>query len=268
MRLNPLHFLTDRQIKLLAQEEGLTVAQLLTKYGGRLRQTPTAKKRKATAKRKASATKKRSVERGFVANPSATARNALGRVIEKFSGEAGTFRDYPDGVAVYVYFPSGTSETAINAFGKKKGVSARLAKHHSPGEPVYMVLAYHAVSRSPQKNPVEEVRAQTNAATAMRLYHSGQASTLQEAWDIVKGTALRNPSPKKPSKPSTTPKGKGIVGGAVFRLAGPGSLWKLAQGLRGFNIPAVADGKGYVQIKNDDGSDGFRIKVVGPYRGT
>ena len=39
-------------------------------------------------------------------------------------------------------------------------------------------------------NPAQ-TEAQTNAAEAMRLFHSGEASSLQEAWDIVRSGAAR-----------------------------------------------------------------------------
>jgi hypothetical protein len=210
MQSNPLHFLTDRQLRALAGLEGLTVPQILSKYRNFRTKEETEVRRKAPETNAVKAMKLlhsgqasslqeawdlvrgRKVVRGRqLGNPSATARKALASVVKKFSGEMGTIRDYPgNDSAAYVYFPSGTSEAAINAFGKKEGVSARLARHHSPGQPVYMGLFY---SPPAQKNP-RKGRARSpyrrnggGAAEAMRLYHSGQASSLQEAWDIVKG---------------------------------------------------------------------------------
>ena len=160
MRQNPLHSLTDRQIRLLAEAEGLSVAQLFAKYGG-LRQrggaSQPAKKRPATSA-------KRKVARGQV------------------------FKNPSEEQSVYVHHAA------------TEAAARRLLARDCPHSKVVFLeridtMKWHAVlqakksASSARKNPRTE--AQTNASTAMRLYHSGQASSLQEAWDIVKSGRQR-----------------------------------------------------------------------------
>lgn len=76
MRLNPLQFLTERQIKLLAKAEGLSVAQLLAKYE-RLQMKSSRAKRPA---KKAAARGARRVSRGSTRlNPGQSAGLAKGQ---------------------------------------------------------------------------------------------------------------------------------------------------------------------------------------------
>jgi hypothetical protein len=72
---NPLHFLTERQIKLLAQAEGLSVPQLLAKYD-RLRVRTSKAKRPASK----AAGRSRQVTRGSTRlNPAQRAGLAKGQ---------------------------------------------------------------------------------------------------------------------------------------------------------------------------------------------
>jgi hypothetical protein len=158
MRQNPLHYLTDRQIRLLASAEGLSVEQLLAKYGGirqRGKASRPAKKRPA---------------------PSAKRKAARGQVFTNPSKEQ----------SVYVHHAA------------TEAAARRLLAQDCPHSKVVFLerigtMKWHAVLRekaaAARKNP--RAAAQNNAATAMRLYHSGQASSLQEAWGIVKSGRRR-----------------------------------------------------------------------------
>lgn len=159
MRQNPLHYLTDRQIRLLAAAEGLSVAQLLAKYGG-LRQrggaSQPAKKRPATSA-------KRKVARGQVfTNPSmARVRAETLRMRKRYA-----------------------EQKASAAQQRWLDAAADLEDRGLGGYEEEILGPY---PESPRRRANPRTAAQTNASTAMRLYHSGQASSLQEAWDIVKG---------------------------------------------------------------------------------
>ena len=83
MRSNPLHFLTERQVKLLAQQEGISVPQLLARYE-RLRATP-SKAKKPSAKRPSTA---RSASRGRRMNPGQAAGLAKGQSLMAEAAEA------------------------------------------------------------------------------------------------------------------------------------------------------------------------------------
>jgi len=203
MRQNPLHYLTDRQIRLLASAEGLSVAQLLAKYGGirqRGKASSPAKKRPA---------------------PSAKRKVARGQVFKNPSKEQ----------SVYVH------HAATEAAARRM-----LARDCPHSKVVFLeridTMKWHAVLRekaaSARKNPHSE------AATAMSLYHSGQASSLQEAWDTVKSGRV---VPK--NKSSTMPKGPGVWRGLHFRLTSDGSTWLLKRATH-YATPAVADGAGGV----------------------
>ena len=52
------------------------------------------------------------------------------------------------------------------------------------------VYARHGLPYMTFGNPAQ-TEAQTNAAEAMRLFHSGEAASLQEAWDLIRGGAAR-----------------------------------------------------------------------------
>lgn len=158
MRQNPLHYLTDRQIRLLASAEGLSVEQLLAKYGG-IRQRGAASR---PAKKRPSA--KRKVARGQVfTNPSKEQSVYVHHAATEAAARRLLARDCPHSKVVFL--------ERIDTM-----------KWHA-------VLQAKKSASSARKNP--RTAAQTNASTAMRLYHSGQASSLQEAWDIVKSGRRR-----------------------------------------------------------------------------
>jgi hypothetical protein len=83
MRSNPLQFLTERQIKLLAQQEGISVSQLLAKYD-RLR-ARTSKARKPSAK---GSSARRSGAQGRRLNPAQNAGLAKGQSLMAEAAEA------------------------------------------------------------------------------------------------------------------------------------------------------------------------------------
>lgn len=89
--MNPLHFLTERQIKLLAQAEGLSVPQLLAKYD-RLRVKASKTKRPA---KKASSRASREVSRGQTRlNPEQRAGLAKGQSLMSEAAVAYRNGDY------------------------------------------------------------------------------------------------------------------------------------------------------------------------------
>jgi len=134
MRINPLQFLTERQIKLLAQAEGLSVSQLLAKYE-RLQRKP-SRSRKAPSKRRAST---RGVSRGSTRlNPPQT---------EAQANAAKAMR----------LFRSGQADSLKEAWDMVRG-----------GKP----------TRAEEKHFAHSQR-------AMALYHSGEAATLGEAWHMA-----------------------------------------------------------------------------------
>lgn len=90
--MNPLQFLTERQIKLLAQAEGVTVAQLLARYD-RLRVKGAKAKRPA---KKATSRGARRVSRGSTRlNPGQAAGLAKGQSLMAEAAEAYHNGDYP-----------------------------------------------------------------------------------------------------------------------------------------------------------------------------
>lgn len=158
MRQNPLHYLTDRQIRLLAEAEGLSVAQLFAKYGG-LRQGGGASR---PAKKRPATSAKRKVARGQVFKNPRTRRP-----LKKM-----TFAE----------------QKASAAQQRWLDAAADLADRGLGGYEEEILGPY---PESPRRRSNPRTAAQTNASTAMRLYHSGQASSLQEAWDIVKSGRRR-----------------------------------------------------------------------------
>ena len=203
MRQNPLHYLTDRQIRLLAAAEGLSVAQLLAKYGG-IRQrggaSQPAKKRPATSA-------KRKVARGQVfTNPyplvrpvplsleqtQEIAKNALsaaGESLRSASVRRILARDVKAGKItgdVYV-----TLQTNMDSLLEAAEPYRSQGYFDDSGWAYVWVSEASPRRRYPEARKNPRTAAQTNASTAMRLYHSGQASSLQEAWDIVKSGRRR-----------------------------------------------------------------------------
>ena len=158
MRQNPLHYLTDRQIRLLAAAEGLSVAQLFAKYGG-LRQRGGASR---PAKKRPATSAKRKVARGQVFKNPRTRRP-----LKKM-----TFAE----------------QKASAAQQRWLDAAADLADRGLGGYEEEILGPY---PESPKRRANPRTAAQTNASPAMRLYHSGQASSLQEAWDIVKSGRRR-----------------------------------------------------------------------------
>jgi hypothetical protein len=71
----------------------------------------------------------------------------------------------------------------------------RLVRPIDPGEDEYYAQRYENPRRKgAAKRSGGRTAAQGNAAKAMKLYHSGQASSLAEAWQMVRGSsARRNP---------------------------------------------------------------------------
>lgn len=83
MRSNPLQFLTERQIKLLAQQEGISVSQLLARYDRLRARAPKAKK--PSAKRSSAM---RSGARGRRLNPAQNAGLVKGQSLMAEAAEA------------------------------------------------------------------------------------------------------------------------------------------------------------------------------------
>ena len=250
MRQNPLHYLTDRQIRLLAEAEGLSVAQLFAKYGG-LRQRGGASR---PAKKRPATSAKRKVARGQV-----------------FKNPGKFFRGTPQGHGLYRwFFVTGAADKegfspAIALWYTQRGVEAsRLpiisdSRGFTPvaegGVPAEILEALSASSA--RKNP--RTAAQTNASTAMRLYHSGQASSLQEAWDMVR-EQVPNPS------------SRGGLGSRVTAFGGPGAKRLAAETLRMRKRYAEqkvsAAQRRWLDAAEDladRGLGGYEEEILGPY---
>lgn len=172
MRQNPLHYLTYRQIALLAEAEGLSVEQLLAKYGG-IRQRGAASS--PAKKRPATSAKKREVSRGQVfRNPSPSRRPKAPTAAELRGLTAAELRWLDDAADLADRGLGGYEEELLGPY---------------PESPKRRAVIQPAGRVKMSRNP--RTAAQNNAGTAMRLYHSGQASSLQEAWDIVKSGRRR-----------------------------------------------------------------------------
>ena len=91
------------------------------------------------------------------------------------------------------YFgPLNGVDTVLGLAAAKKWLSKSRARRHNPLSEDGMVV--NPRRKGAAKRSGGRTAAQGNAAKAMKLYHSGQASSLAEAWQMVRGSsARRNP---------------------------------------------------------------------------
>ena len=190
MQSNPLHFLTDRQLQALAGLEGLTVPQILAKYRNfRTKEaSPTRSGNKAPQSKAAQAM--RMLHSGEASSLQEAWDLVRGRKVVRGTRlkNPGYEGSYPLGEG-RVRIP-GAKGRALRLAARRKMQEedeAREAASHRDIRFGSYPLGEGRV-RISKKTPGYEglTEAQINAAKAMRLYHSGQASSLQEAWDIVK----------------------------------------------------------------------------------
>lgn len=105
---------------------------------------------------------------------------------------------------------------------------------------------------------------QTSATRYLSALFTGKATPKKAAASAPKKAAPKKPvAPEKPvasrvKMPDLYPKGAGLVGGYVFTLTANGTQWSLAQGVRGRDVPAKADGRGNVVL-----ASGAQISVTG-----
>ena len=110
MRTNPLHVLTDRQIKLLAQAEGLSVAELLAKYE-RLRF-----KSSRAGRSDEKGSRSRGVSRGRRPNPAQSAGLEKGQSLMAEAAEAyhnGQYDSMPEALSGVA------AERRMNPYGRR-----------------------------------------------------------------------------------------------------------------------------------------------------
>jgi hypothetical protein len=118
---------------------------------------------------------------------------------------------------------------------------------------------------------------QTSATRYLIALFTGKATPKKAAASTPKKAAPKKAAASTPKKaapkkeaaperpvagrvklPELYPKGAGLVAGYVFTLTANGTQWSLAQGVRGRDIPAKADGRGNVVL-----ASGAQISVTG-----
>jgi hypothetical protein len=110
---------------------------------------------------------------------------------------------------------------------------------------------------------------QTSATRYLIALFTGKATPKKAAPKKAAASTPKKAAPKKEAAPERPvagrvklpelyPKGAGLVAGYVFTLTANGTQWSLAQGVRGRDIPAKADGRGNVVL-----ASGAQISVTG-----